>query len=163
MNLWSAVTRWSTGGALLGGVLLGSCAHDIYQQQADQVKRHSEAFYSYLKANRVEAAIRENEQIEALASQMGANVRKGASQKGTTAVEREFALMKTANEAAAMNWLALGQYFAIKRQYQQARATYQRVVNTYTNPAERQIREQAERALRDLSILNPPPAAASTP
>ena len=143
---------------LLCGLWLTHCAHDTYQERADLVKSHSEAFYTHLKANRVEAAIRENEQIEAMASQMGDTVRKRAAQQGTAPVEREFALMKTANEAAAANWVALGQYFAIKKQYPQARATYRRVVDTYTNPTERPYREQAARALKDLDILNPPSA-----
>jgi tetratricopeptide (TPR) repeat protein len=162
MSNQSQTVSWTAACALLGSLFLASCAHDIYQERADQVKNHAEAFYAHLKANRVEAAIRENEQIEAMASQMGDNVRKRA-QQGTTQVEREFALMKTANEAAAANWLALGQYFAIKKQYPQARATYQRVVDTYINPTDRQAREQAVRALKDLDILNPPTAATTNP
>ncbi|MDE3221696.1 MAG: hypothetical protein KGO23_20265 [Nitrospirota bacterium] len=138
------------------GLMLASCAHDTYQERTNLIKNHADAFYDNLKANRVESAIRDNEQIEAMASQMGDTVRKGASQQGTTTVEREFALMKTANEAAATNWLALGQYFAIKRQYPQARATYRRVIDTYTNPTDRPYREQALRALKDLDMLNPP-------
>jgi hypothetical protein len=141
------------------GVLLAlsfGCTHDTYQQRADIVKDHVEAFYLHLKTNHVEAAVRENEQIEAMAGQMGETVRKRAQMKGTTQVEREFALMKTANEAAAQNWLALGQYFSIKKQPAQARATYQRVIDTYTNPTDRSYREQAQRALKDLDILSPP-------
>ena len=156
-------TSWSKGLILVSGLFLVSCAHDTYQQRADLVKDHSEACYTHLKANRVESAIRENEQIEALANEMGETVRKRASQQGTTPVEREFALMKTANEAAASNWLALGQYFAIKKQYAQARATYQRVLNTYNNPTDRPYRERATRALEDLNILNPPTAAVPNP
>ena len=137
--------------------LLGAgCAHDTYQERANLIKNHTDTFYDSLKANRVESAIRENEQIEALASRMGDTVRKRAGQQGTTAVEREFALMNTANETAATNWLALGKYFAIKRQYPQARATYRRVIDTYTNPTDKPYQEQAQRALRDLDILNPP-------
>ena len=127
------------------------------------MKEHSEAFYTHLKANRVESAIKENEQIEAMASEMGQTVRKRASQQGTTTVEREFALMKTAREAAATNWLALGQYFAIKKQYAQARATYQRVLNTYNDSTDRQYREQAARALEDLNILNPSTTSVTNP
>jgi tetratricopeptide (TPR) repeat protein len=147
----------------VSALFLSSCAHDTYQQRADLVKEHSDAFYSYLKANRVESAIRENEQIEAMASEMGQTVRKRASQQGTTTVEREFALMKTAREAAATNWLALGQYFAIKKQYAQARATYQRVLNTYNDSKDRQYREQAARALEDLNILNPSTTSVTNP
>jgi len=137
-------------------ILSASCTHDTYQQRADIVKDHVEAFYSHLKANHVEAAVRENEQIEAMAGEMGDTVRRRAQMQGTTHVEREFALMKTANEAAAQNWLALGQFFSIKKQYAQARATYQRVVETYTNPTDRSYREQAQRALKDLDMLSPP-------
>jgi len=156
-------TSWSGFLVLIGSLLLTNCAHDTYQERANLVKSHTDAFYNHLKANRVESAIRENEQIETMASEMGQIVRKRASRSGTTSVEREFALMKTANETAATNWLALGQYFAIKKQYPQARTTYQRVVNTYTNPTDRTYREQAARALQDLDILNPPPTATGTP
>lgn len=155
--------RWCYGFALGSGLLLGACAHDTYQQRADLIKEHSEAFYSHLKANRVESAMRENEQIEAMAGEMGRTVRTRASSQGTASAEREFALMKTAHEAAATNWLALGQYFAIKKQYPQARATYQRIIKTYDGPTDRAYREQAARALEDLNILDPPSASATNP
>jgi len=144
-------------------LILASCAHDTYQERANLIKDHTGAFYDNLKANRVESAIRDNEQIEAMASEMGDTVRKRAGQQGTTTVEREFALMKTANEAAATNWLALGQYFAIKRQYPQARATYRRVIDTYTNPTDRPHREQALRALKNLDMLDPPTTSPTNP
>ena len=145
------------------GLTLASCAHDTYQDRANLIKNHAEAFYDNLKTNRVEAAIRSNEQIEAMASEMGDTVRKRAGQQGTTSVEREFALMNTANEAAATNWLALGQYFTIKRQYPQARSTYRRVIDTYTNAADRPYREQALRALKDLDMLSPPTSTTTNP
>jgi hypothetical protein len=163
--MMAPLTRASWGGVLvlISSLLLAHCAHDTYQERANLVKDHVEAFYAHLKANRVDSAIRENEQIEAMASEMAQTVKKRASQQGTTQAEREFALMKTANEAAAANWLALGQYFAIKKQYPQARATYQRVVNTYTNPTDRPYREQAARALKDLDIVNPPIGSSTNP
>lgn len=142
--------------AFLSSLLLASCAHDSYQQRADEIKDHVEAFYAHLKANRVEAAIHENEQIEAMASQLGETVRKQVHQTGTTHVTREFELLKTANETAAQNWLALAQYFAIKKQYAQARATYRRVMDTYTDSTAKSYREQAARGLRDLDLVNPP-------
>jgi len=144
-------------------LMLASCAHDTYQERANLIKDHTGAFYANLKANRVESAIRDNEQIEAMASEMGNTVRKRGAQQGSTTVEREFALMKTANETAATNWLALGQYFAIKRQYPQARATYRRVIDTYTNPSDRPYREQALRALRDVDMIDPPTSTPPTP
>ena len=53
------------------GLIVASCAHDTYQERANLIKNHADAFYDNLKTNRVESAIRENEQIEAMASQMG--------------------------------------------------------------------------------------------
>lgn len=154
---------WNIWLLLCSATLLIHCAHDPYQERANLIKDHTESFYTHLKANRVEPAIRENEQIEAMAGEMGRTVRARASRQGTTQVEREFALMKTARETAATNWLALGQYFAIKKQYPQARATYQRVMNTYNDPIDRSYREQAARALKDLDILNPPTTSTTRP
>lgn len=151
----------SPGGTLLAGLgmlclLAFGCTYDTYQQRADIVKDHVEAFYAHLKANRIEPAVHENEQIEAMAAQMAETVRTQARLTGTSQVEREFALMKTVNETAAQNWLALGQYFSIKKQYAQARATYQRIIDTYTKPTDRSYRDQALRALKDLDMLAPP-------
>lgn len=142
--------------AFLSSLVLAGCAHDIYHQRADEIKDHVEAFYAHLKANRVEAAIHENEQIETMASQLGETIKKQVHQTGTTHVTREFELLRTANETAAQNWLALAQYFTIKKQYVQARATYQRVMDTYSGSSEKTYREQATRGLRDLDLVNPP-------
>ncbi len=137
-------------------LILSGCAQDSYQRRADVMKNHVETFYQHLRANRVGAAVHENEQIEAMADQMADTVRKQGQLQGTSQVGREFALMKTARETAAQNWIALGQYLAIKQQPQRARATYQRVIDTYTNPTEHAYREQAARALKDLEIVSEP-------
>ena len=148
---------YGTAGVIALFVLIMSgCAADPYQRRADVMKDHVENFYTHLKANRVAAAVHENEQIEAMADQMADTVRKQGQLQGTSQVEREFALMKTARGTAAQNWIALGQYFAIKQQPEKARASYQRVVDTYTNQTERTYREQATRALNDLEILSGP-------
>lgn len=146
----------TTGAISLFVLLLSGCATDTYQRRADVMKDHVETFYTHLKANRVAAAVHENEQIEAMADQMADTVRKQSQLQGTSQVEREFALMKTARGTAAQNWIALGQYFAIKQQPEKARASYQRVVDTYTDPTERTYHEQAARALKDLEILSEP-------
>ncbi len=137
-------------------LILSGCAQDSYQRRADVMKDHVENFYAHLKANRVGAAVHENEQIEVMADRMADTVKKQGQLQGTSQVEREFALMKTARGTAAQNWIALGQYFAIKQQPERARASYQRVVETYTDPTERVYREQAARALKDLEILSGP-------
>ncbi len=146
----------TTGAISLFVLLLAGCAADTYQRRADVMKDHVETFYTHLKANRVAAAVHENEQIEAMADQMADTVRKQSRLQGTSQVEREFALMKTARGTAAQNWIALGQYFAIKQQPEKARASYQRVVDTYTDPTERTYHEQAARALKDLEMLSEP-------
>lgn len=133
-----------------------SCSHNIHQERAATIKDHVEAFYDHLTHDRVAAAIRENEEIEAMARRMGATIKRRVNQPGVNQVDREWMDLKTANETAAQNWLALGQYLSIKKQYPQARATYQRVVDTYTGDAERAYRDQAQRALQDLDILSPP-------
>lgn len=137
-------------------LLLFGCAQDQYQRRADVMKDHVENFYSHLKANRVGSAVHENEQIELMADQMADTVKKRGQMGGIGQVEREFALMKTARETSAQNWIALGQYFTLKQQPDKARASYQRVIDTYTNPTERAYREQAARALKDLDIVSTP-------
>ena len=136
--------------------LLAGCAQDSYQRRADVMKNHVENFYQHLRANRVGAAVHENEQIEAMSDQMADTVAKQGKLQGTSQIGREFALMKTARETAAQNWIALGQYLAIKQQPDRARATYRRVIDTYTDPTEHAYREQAARALKDLEIISGP-------
>ena len=135
-------------------LVVSGCAQDSYQRRADVIKTHVESFYGHLKANRVGAAVHENEQIEVMADHMAETVLKRGQGQGTTQVAREFALMKTARETAAQNWIALGQYLAIRQQPEKARASYQRVIDTYTDPTERVYREQAVRALNDLEIVS---------
>lgn len=143
---------------LLFVFILSGCAQDSYQRRAEVMKDHIENFYNHLRANRVESAVHENEQIERMADQMANTVKKQSQSQGTSQVEREFALMKIARGTAAENWIALGQYFAIKQHPEKARASYQRVVDTYTEPTERAYREHAARALKDLEILSGPPS-----
>ena len=138
---------------------LAHCSHDIHEKRADTVKDHVEAFYDHLTHDRVAAAVRENEAIEHLSSQLGDIISRRVNRPGTNQDDREWTDLRTANETAAQNWLALGQYLSIKKQYAQSRATYQRVIDTYTGTTERTYREQAARAIRDLDILTPPPSS----
>ena len=146
----------AVGALSLFVLVLSGCAQDQYQRRADVMKDHVENFYSHLKANRVGSAVHENEQIELMADQMADTVKKRGRMGGLGQVEREFALMKTARETSAQNWIALGQYFTLKQQPDRARASYQRVIDTYTDPAEHVYREQAARALKDLDIVSAP-------
>lgn len=150
---------WQTPLMLVIALSLAHCSHDIHEKRADTIKGHVESFYDHLKHDRVAAAVRENEAIEQLSTQLGEIVTRRVNQPGTNQIDREWTDLRTANETAAQNWLALGQYLSIKKQYAQCRATYQRVIDTYNGATERTYREQAARAIRDLDILSPPPAA----
>lgn len=139
-------------------LLLTACAHDFnfYQQRADRIRAHVNAFQIHLKANHIEAAIFENEEIEATASEVANAIRKRDQPVASDKVDYEWKLLKTAIDAAAGNWLALGRQLTVNKQYDQARASYQRVIDTYTGEAEQPFRERASRAKRDIDILNPP-------
>ena len=141
---------------LIAMLVFSSCTHDPYQQRADVMKDHVESFYSNLKSDRVASAIRDNEQIEAMAAQMGQSIRTRANQPAMNQVDREGVLYKTASETAVENWLSLARYLVIKKRYDQARATYQRILETYTGPAYRTYTDQAAAGLRDVNILDPP-------
>jgi hypothetical protein len=153
LSSWKCLWLFSLG---LG---LAHCAHDIHENRADSIKHHVESFYDHLKHDRVAAAVRENEAIEHLSAQLSDTITRRVNQPGTNQVDREWTDLRIANETAAQNWLALGQYLSIKKQYAQARATYQRVMNTYTGSTERLYRDQAARAIHDLDILNPSSAS----
>jgi hypothetical protein len=133
-----------------------SCTHDPYQERADAIQDHVEAFYSKLYSEPVASAIRDNEQIEAMAGQMGQSIRTRANQPAMNQVDREGVLYKTASETAVENWLSLARYLVIKKRYDQARATYQRILDTYTGPAYRSYADQAAAGLRDVNIVDPP-------
>ena len=136
--------------------LVGCAHHDIYQQRTAIINAHDEAFQKNLKANRVEAAIHENQEIEATVSQEAEAVRKRKQPWPPELVDHEMILLKTATDAAVRNWLTLGRHFALNKQYNQARFAYQRIIDTYTGDAEKPYRERAAQAKRDMDILDPP-------
>jgi hypothetical protein len=142
---------------------LVGCGHDVYKQRAEMIHSHVGAFQANLKANRVEAAIYDNEEIEALASQVADAIRQRTQPVASDRLDPEWKLLKTAIDAAVGNWLALGRHLAINKQYDQARFAYQRIIDTYTGETERPYRERAARAKRDIDILNPPSISTSAP
>lgn len=150
------INLFRQAGSVLLCLLLSACGHDFYKQRADMIRAHAEAFQTNLKANRIEAAIYENEEIEATASEVSRAIQKRERPLASDQVDHEWKLLKTAIDAAASNWLALGRQLTTNKQYDKARAAYQRVIDTYTGEAEQPFRERAARAKRDLDILNPP-------
>lgn len=142
---------------LVAGGLLSGCTRDLYQQRADTMKDHVEAFYKDLKADQVPAAILENEQIEAMARQMEEGILRRQNQLAASEIDRDWMQVKVAHETAAENWLALAKYLVIKKRYDQARGTYQRILATYTDVRYRTYADQAKAGLRDLDLIIAPP------
>jgi len=142
--------------SLILALLLWGCAQDVYQQRAGTMKTHVRTFYENLEADRVTAAVLENEQIEAMARDMETGIRRRAHQLGTNQVDRDWMQVKSANETAAENWLALAKYFVLKKQYEQARGTYQRVLATYNGATYQTYTDRARIGLQDLDMILSP-------
>ena len=141
---------------LVAGVSLSACTRDIYQQRADTMKDHVEAFYKDLKADQVSAAVLENEQIEGMARQMEEGILRRQNQLAATDIDRDWMQVKVAHETAAENWLALAKYLVIKKRYDQARGTYQRILATYPDARYRTYADRAKAGLRDLDLIIAP-------
>src|SRR5919204_3327813 len=103
-GLW--IIGWIAAGLWL--MIMLSCAQDIQQRRATTIKQHVRAFYDDLAADRVAAAITENEQIEAVASVIGQEILQRRHQPADNQIDRDWLMLRTAKEAAAENWLALG-------------------------------------------------------
>ena len=136
-------------------VIVCGCAHDVYRERTNAIKDRVKAFYTHLEADRVQAAVHQNEQIEAIGVEMGDRIRRRVHQPGSNEVDRDAVLARTAYDAAARNWLALARYLTLKKQYDQARKAYQRVVDSYNAQPFLVYAEQAARGLKDLSMLAP--------
>ncbi len=92
---------------------------------------HSKAFYKNLERGQIAGAVAENEQIEGLARDMERGLIRRSTSMDTNQKAREWSLIKTTNQTAIDNWLNLGRYLSQTKRYDQARGTYQRVVDTY--------------------------------
>lgn len=143
---------------LLIGVSSAGCAKDIYQQRADIIKGHTQAFYRSLEQGRVAAAVSENEQIEWLARDMEQGLVKRASSMDSNQRVREWSLIKAANQTAIDNWLNLGRYLAATKRYDQAKGTYQRVIDIYgeKGPEYRSWVDRARLAVKDVDLILAP-------
>jgi hypothetical protein len=142
--------------ALLAAMTAG-CTKDPFRQRTDAIKDHVKAFYDHLQAGRVGAAVVENERIEGMAAAAGADVLRRGRPVADNQVDRDWLIVKAANEAAAENWLALARYLTIKKRFSEARAAYGRVLDGYDESAYRAYTEQARRGIKDLDVLNPIP------
>lgn len=149
----------TASGIFIGLLALFSaaCAQDLYQQRTALMKTHIRNFYQHLQADHVMSAVVENEKLEGLASTIGAEIRQSRDPFAANRVNRDWVQLKTANQAAADNWLNLGRYFLHHKRYEEARGAYRRVLNTYHDEDYyRPYVEQAQAGLQDVEmILNP--------
>ena len=130
-----------------------SCTHDRYQMQADRIKDHTNAFYRHLSAGRVTDAVYENERLESFTKSTEKKILYDANQFDQGEQARQWLSVKTGHETAAENWLALAHYFVKKKKYEQARGTYQRVIDSYSGNPFESYAERAKTGLRDLDLI----------
>ncbi|HBP89730.1 MAG: hypothetical protein KC592_09015 [Nitrospira sp.] len=142
-------------GLLMVGTL-SACIGNTYQQQADVIKGHVERFYGHLQSHQVGHAVFENEQIEMIGLSSEERLLRRVGQLKHDEKIQEWKIIKTAKETAAENWLALARYFSENQQYDKARSTYQRVIETYQGLANQLYVDRAKMGLRDVeTILGP--------
>ena len=132
------------------------CAGSRYQQQADVIKGHVKQFYGHLQSHQVDQAVFENEQIEVIALTAEERLLRRVGQMNQGEKTQEWKIIKTAKETAAENWLALARYFSETQQYNKARGTYRRIIDTYQASPYHSYVDRAKTGLRDLgTILDP--------
>ena len=139
----------------LVATLAAGCATDPLRDRANVIKDRVKAFHDHLYADRVRAAILENERIEALAAFIEADVVRRGRPMADNRLDKDWLAAKTAREAAAENWLTLGRYLALKNRAEEARAAYRRLLSTYSTADYRAQQEQATGGLQDLEIMSP--------
>lgn len=157
------ITYRLLGTAMGIGILLSGCSTDTYRTQGEAVQLHAHKFQSLLQREQVEAAMHENHAIELIGLQLKAGRLPGTDIVKAVDLERQTRLLDNIHEQAAMNWVALAQFFATRQQYGAARALYQRVIQSYSKGGDRLYGEYARQALADMDLLSRGLAAEETP
>lgn len=161
--LYCRSMKKSTCLKILSGLLimtsLSGCAGDRYQQQANTIKDHVETFYGHLQSHQVDQAVSENEQIEVIALSAEERLLRRVGQMNQGEKTQEWKIIKTAKETAAENWLALARYFSETQQYNKARGTYRRIIETYQGSPYHSYVDRAKMGLRDLEGIIDDPGA----
>lgn len=135
---------------------VSGCAGDRYTAHEDLIKGHVTDFYLHLGSHKIPQAVSENERIEAVAQKSEERLLRKVGQLSQAERREEWKLITTAKQTAAENWLALARYFTQRKDYDQARGTYRRVIETYEGRPYQSYVEQAKRGIRDIdTILNP--------
>ncbi|MER3423359.1 MAG: hypothetical protein C4293_09160 [Nitrospiraceae bacterium] len=136
---------------LVAGLFI-ACSQDLYQQRTARMNGTLRAFYDHLKADRTSAALVENEKLEALAASLRAEIQQRGPLSANQ-VDRDWMLLKTAQEAAAENWLTLARYFVLKGRYEEAGGAYRRILNAYSDALYQPYLDQARTGFHNLEIL----------
>ena len=139
--------------ALAGMVFVEACTHDLYHERVDALERHASAFRGYVEVGAVQAATRENVQIEALAAQLSIAISKRSEAGPVGEHDQDRVLYETATKTAVKNWLALAGYFFRATRYEEARTTYHHVLDMYTARRYQPFRAQAKEGLRGLEAI----------
>jgi hypothetical protein len=148
--------------AMAIAIALSGCSTDIYRSQGEAVQLHAHKFQSLLQREQVEAAMHETHAIELIGLQLKAGRLPGTDIVKAADLERQTRLLDHIREQAAMNWVALAQFFATRQQYAAARALYQRVIQSYAKGGDRLYGEYAKQALADMDLLSIAHAAENT-
>ena len=135
---------------------LSGCTGDRFQKQADAIKGHVETFYSHLQSHQVDQAVSANEEIEVIGLTAEERLLRRVGQMNQGEKTQQWKIIKTAKETAAENWLALARYFSESQQYDKARGTYRRVIETYHGSSYQLYADRAKMGLRNVeAILDP--------
>jgi Tfp pilus assembly protein PilF len=154
----SCYFSWRIFGSLLILMSLSGCTADRYQQQANTIKDHVKTFYDHLGTHQVDQAVSENQQIEVIALSAEERLLRRVGQMNQGEKMQEWKIIKTAKETAAENWLALARYFSETQQFDKARETYRRIMNTYKSSPYDSYVTRAKTGLQDLNaVLDPNP------
>jgi Tfp pilus assembly protein PilF len=109
-----------------------------------------------LQSHQVDQAVAENEQIEVIALSAEERLLRRVGQMNQGEKTQEWKIIKTAKETALENWLALARYFSETQQYNKARGTYRRIIETYQGSPYHSYVDRAKTGLRDVeTILDP--------
>lgn len=149
-------TRWLSlliGGLLAGILSLHGCAGNRYEQKAETIKEYVNSFYENLEARKVEEAVYANQQIETVALESEAYLLRRVGQMSHAERTREWKVIKSARETAAENWLSLARYFLQVGEYERARLTYKRLIESYSDPAYETYVTRATTGLRDVDLF----------
>jgi tetratricopeptide (TPR) repeat protein len=142
---------------ILGGFIilfsLFGCTADRFQQQTNTIKGHVEAFYDHLESHQVDKAMSENQRIERIALHAEKRLLRRVGQMNQGEKIQEWNIIKTAQETAAENWLALARYFSEMQQFHKAREIYGRIITTYQNSPYHSYVARAKKKLQDMDVI----------